>query len=144
MSKACIAEEIAYTRYSDDITLSTNHESKLFDWPTTTATMLKSLETPKLTLNEKKTVFSSKKFNRHVTGITITNDEKASIGRSRKRSIKTRVYLATEENVKQLEELKGIIAFAMSIEPNFAKGLWVKYPKQMKIIMSVQNRNNQN
>lgn len=136
MSEACEAEGIVYTRYSDDLTLSTNEKNSLFDWPKRVTAVLNSLDYPSLVLNLDKTVFTSKKFNRHVTGITITNDGKASVGRARKRRIRTQVYLSIGQDSESLKSLQGHIAYAGSVEPTFVQKLWKKYPEQMLHIKS--------
>ena len=131
--KKAETEKIAYSRYSDDMTLSTNIKNKLFDWPNIIEEISRELEYPKLLINEKKTVFSSKKHNRHVTGVTITNDGKASLGRAKKREIRTRVYLTAENELsnKERDKLVGILSHAKNIEPYFVKQLYEKYPEQM-------------
>ena len=76
-----------------------------------------------------KTKFSSKAHNRHVTGITINNDGKLSLGRERKKYIK---HLVHQFQLKKLDKdklhhLKGLLAFAKHIEPQFVKSLIQKY-----------------
>jgi len=125
--------DIAYTRYSDDLTFSTNKENVLFDWPEKVAVILGEIPSPQISLNDSKTVFSSMKHNRHVTGVTITNDGKASIGRSRKREIKTRVFCLLNEGVTsdEVDSIRGLVAFANVVEPDFVARLFDKYPVQM-------------
>jgi len=132
----CNALGITYTRYSDDLTFTTNTKDILFKWPGTIREILNEIKSPKLVIHEEKTIFSSKKFNRHVTGITISNEGKASLGRSKKREIRTRVYLVkkSEPSVKDILSLRGYISFARSVEPNFVKSLWKKYPEEMSMI----------
>jgi hypothetical protein len=43
-------------------------------------------------INNKKTVFSSKKFNRHITGVTLSNDDKILWVESEKRIISAMVH----------------------------------------------------
>jgi len=94
------------------------------------------LSYPGLTINPDKTVFSSKKHNRHVTGITITNEGKASIGHKKKREIKSMTYQvgSGETSPVELRKLKGLLAFVRSVEPEFYDKLKTKYPDQIKII----------
>jgi len=134
LSKLCGKEGITYTRYSDDITFSTNTKDQLFAWPNVVRTLLSEINYPKLTINKDKTVFSSKRFNRHVTGVTISNDGKASIGRDRKRALRTQIYNAKSLNRKDLAKLRGHIAFAFHIEPDLKSKLSKKYPAQLEHI----------
>jgi len=90
--------DIAYTRYSDDLTFSTNKENVLFDWPEKVAVILGEIPSPQISLNDSKTVFSSMKHNRHVTGV---------------------------------DSIRGLVAFANVVEPDFVARLFDKYPVQM-------------
>lgn len=132
----CDEHGIAYTRYSDDLTFSTNTKDILFEWPDRISAILEEIEFPTIQINAAKTVFSSKKFNRHVTGITITNQGSMSIGRSRKRQIRSAVYKVDELSAKEVSSLRGYIAFANQVEPGFTEKLEKKYPDQMAIILN--------
>lgn len=135
VTKRCELEGIAYSRYSDDLTFSTNRRNTLFSWPEKIASILATINNPTLILNDDKTVFSSKKFNRHVTGITITNEGVASIGRDKKRELRSRVFEASKLNPKELAQLQGHIAFATHVEPEFLEKLLKKYPVQMELVI---------
>ena len=92
VTQECTKREIKYTRYADDLTFSTNSKGILFDIPQYIAKTLRSLFGDKIIINSRKTVFSSKAHNRHVTGLTIDNHGQLSLGRERKRYIKHLVY----------------------------------------------------
>jgi RNA-directed DNA polymerase len=85
-------------------------------------------------------VFSSKKFNRHVTGITISNEGFASIGRNKKRQLRSKVFEAEKLASKEIDKLRGYIAFSAQVEPEFLNLLWKKYPSQMSYIMKFQEK----
>ncbi|HCC6090009.1 TPA: retron St85 family RNA-directed DNA polymerase, partial [Citrobacter freundii] len=85
VTKYCREKDITYTRYADDLTFTSNTKGILFNLPKHIDKTLKKLFFSAININNKKTKFSSKAHNRHITGITITNDEKLSIGRKRKR-----------------------------------------------------------
>ncbi len=83
----------------------------------------------RIAINKLKTVFSSKGNNRHVTGVTLTNDNKLSIGRDRKRTIsalihKYKIGILSEDDKLHL---KGLLAFSMSVEPEFYHRMASKY-----------------
>ncbi len=132
---------VVYTRYSDDLTFSTSLKGVLFDFPKHIEEILLHLDYPRLSVNSKKTVFSSKKFNRHVTGITITNDEKMSLGRDRKRQLRTRIFLASELTSRELASLRGYLSFVNQIEPELIRKLSRKYPNQMALIQLAEFKN---
>lgn len=121
----CKSRSITYTRYADDLTFTTNLKSNLFDIPNEIQVILKNNFSDQIKINRSKTKFSSKAHNRHITGITITNDNKISIGRNRKRYIKHLIHQFSISKMEQsdLYHLKGLISFAMYIEPEFFNAL---------------------
>ncbi|MDE1473046.1 retron St85 family RNA-directed DNA polymerase [Xenorhabdus bovienii] len=128
----CLKYQIAYTRYADDLTFSTNQTGVLFTVPEMVKKLLIKHFDRQITINHGKTIFSSKAHNRHITGVTITNDGKLSIGRQKKRYIKHLVY-QFELGVLSIEDiyyLQGLLAFAKHIEPLFIPRLVQKYSKE--------------
>lgn len=122
---------ITYTRYADDLSFSTNQKDILFEIPKLISDQLRLLFKGQLSLNETKTKFSSKKFNRHITGVTITNNNKLSVGRDRKRKISAMIhrFSKSELNEKEIEKLKGYFAFANYIDQDFYAQMEKKYTK---------------
>lgn len=129
----CQEHDLKFSRYSDDLTFSTSSKGALFAVPDFIRKTLKAIKHPSLSVNDDKTVFSSKAHNRHVTGITLTNDGNLSIGRSKKRSIRTQVFLfsASRLSIEEARSLQGYISFARSIDPVFYAALLSKYPDAM-------------
>ncbi|EGA71211.1 putative RNA-dependent DNA polymerase [Vibrio sinaloensis DSM 21326] len=129
ISKICRKKGITYTRYADDLTFSTKSKEILFELPQIVKEHLAENFGNSIKINRKKTKFSSKAHNRHVTGITLNNDGKLSLGRQRKRYIKHLVHqvqvgcLSDEDRL----HLKGLLAFAKHIEPMFLQSLKKKY-----------------
>lgn len=127
--KWCASSGIKYTRYADDLTFSMEEKGL-------SSTVEKQLQSfvqnnciVSLQFNHKKTTHLSKKSQRRVTGLIITNDEKISIGRSRKREIKALIHRYSlgaldEENTLRLQ---GLLGFAKDVEPNFLISMYRKY-----------------
>lgn len=141
MTELCKDKKIIYTRYADDLTFSTNQKNSLFDIPALVKTQLKSIYANQITINEMKTVFSSKAHNRHVTGVTLTNDNKLSLGRERKRMLSSLIhqYKIGILNEQDSYYLQGLLAFSMSIEPDFIKRMSVKYsPSLINTILGLR------
>lgn len=133
LSEKCGEKNITYTRYADDLTFSTKSEGVLFDIPKLVEELLHEKFGNHIKINRKKTKFSSKAHNRHVTGITLSNDGKLSLGRSRKRYIKHLVHqiqvgCLSDEDILHL---KGLLAFAEHIEPTFLQALKKKYSVEL-------------
>ncbi|EKP0318993.1 retron St85 family RNA-directed DNA polymerase [Aeromonas dhakensis] len=129
LTEECQTLGIVYTRYADDLTFSTNIKDILKLLPALIQTLLKKLYNSALRLNNGKTVFSSKAHNRHVTGVTINNQGNLSLGRERKRFLK---HLINQHKYGLLDDtelgyLRGLLAFANHIEPQFIMRMREKY-----------------
>lgn len=117
----CNDAEIVYTRYADDLALSTNNPGVLIKAFAIIRSICAELTYPRLTINEEKTVFTSKKFNRTLTGLVLSNDGSVSIGRDRKREIRAlaKNYDKGEIDAEKIAYLHGILAFTLSIDRSF-------------------------
>lgn len=140
ISSYCKERKITYTRYADDLTFSTNLKNGLQDVTKKTKETLLELFSNNIRINRKKTFYSSKAHNRHVTGITINNNSEISLGRARKRYIKHLIHAYKTQKLTQDEiyKLKGTLAFANHIEPEFILTLKKKYSE--KTIQEIQGR----
>jgi RNA-directed DNA polymerase len=129
LATCCVERGITYTRYADDMTFSTNRERVLFEIPELIRGMLRNEFGNKITLNHAKTAFSSKAHNRHVTGITISNNDALSLGRLRKRYIKHLIHQFVTGSLTNYDiaHLKGLLSYASHIEPTFLRTLEQKY-----------------
>ncbi|MCQ9122066.1 RNA-dependent DNA polymerase [Rodentibacter pneumotropicus] len=132
ISEKCNSMSITYTRYADDITFSTNSVNILFNIPKIVESLLHDIYQGDISLNKEKTVFSSKAHNRHVTGITLSNDSKLSIGRYKKRVLSSKIhhYLLGHLKEDEIQKLKGELAFSFHIEPILKKRFIRKYGKE--------------
>lgn len=133
MSQICSDKKISYTRYADDLTFSTKKKDYLFDIPLIVQENLSIIFGGAIRINRKKTTFSSKAHNRHITGITITNGGDLSLGRKRKRYIKHLIHQAALNNLNEDDKkyLKGLISFSKHIEPKFIISLEKKYSSKL-------------
>ncbi|EKP0304777.1 retron St85 family RNA-directed DNA polymerase [Aeromonas veronii] len=133
MSKYCSEKEIIYTRYADDLTFSSNIKGILFHLPDEVRFHLDETGYKSIVVNIEKTTFTSKKHNRHVTGITISNDSTTSIGRQRKRNLSAAIHKFSLGNMTEdeLEKLKGDLSFAFFVEPDFKLRMKQKYGEKI-------------
>lgn len=122
-------KNISYTRYADDLTFSGNSISDLYKIQNFINQKLSKLVYPKLRLNQEKTVLVSKRFNRTVTGLVLSNDNKVSLGRDRKRIIRSSIHNYTNGNLSgdEVATLRGWLAFALDVEPEFYYRMVNKY-----------------
>jgi hypothetical protein len=125
----CLIAGITYTRYADDLAFSTNRPNHLERVLDIVRDLLRTLPYPRLSLNERKLISTSKKFRRTVTGLVLSSQGAVSLGRERKRQIRSMMHrfvtgkLSAEECVR----LRGILSFANDVEPSFLKSLEEHY-----------------
>ncbi len=117
----CRDNYIEYSRYADDLFLSTDHSNQLANILEAIRTDLRNRASPRLTINDDKTVFTSKKRRRIAAGLVLTSDGHLSIGREKKRSIRTLIYLYSTDMLPldEISYLRGYLAFVNSVEPDF-------------------------
>jgi len=129
ISAFCNDLGVVYTRYADDLSFSTNKNNTLIIIVKRVNTLVDEINYPKLIINTDKTIFCSKKYNRRVTGIVLSNDNTISLGREKKRIISSKIhhYINNKLAEQEIASLKGILAFAKDVEPEFLERLAIKY-----------------
>ena len=117
----CRERNIRYSRYADDLALSTNQPHILDDAYEFIKSLLKEIRYPRITINLEKTVFTSRKFQRKLTGLVLSSEGKVSLGREKKRLIRSMAnhFKKGVLDPKLIGRLKGFLAFALSVEPDF-------------------------
>jgi RNA-directed DNA polymerase len=125
----CRKSQVTYTRYADDLFFSTLTPDRLGLAHEKVIEILASLEYPKLHLNNDKTVYTSRKKKRLVTGVSLTSDGRISLGRQKKREIRSLIYRLQNGDLpsEQATYLAGYLAYARSLEPEFIASLARKY-----------------
>lgn len=128
-SRECSERGIKYTRYADDLYFSTSSPNVLEKVLPELRLHLKTINHPNLTINGDKSVFSSKKNRRVVTGIVITPSGKLSIGRARKRYLKSLIFRFSHQelNKSEVSYLRGLLNHACHVEPMFERSIREKY-----------------
>jgi RNA-directed DNA polymerase len=125
----CREKHVIYTRYADDLYFSTSERNVLEGILADLREDLKHRSHPVLQINEEKTVFTSRKRRRLVTGLVLTPSGSISLGRHRKRYIKSLVFRKSQGHLlpEQVAYLKGMLSYAESVEPSFVEALRRKY-----------------
>jgi len=125
LSEYCKKNEIIYTRYADDLALSSDKPNQLDKANEYIRELLNSIKYPRIFINPEKTVFTSKKFQRKLTGLILSSEGKISLGRDRKRLIRAMAdhYRKDKLDIKLHAQLKGWLAFSLSVEPAFVKNI---------------------
>ena len=125
-------KNIIYSRYADDLYFSTSKPNILKDVLGEIEKYLKEYYI-KLSINYEKNIFTSKKRRRTITGLNITSDGKISVGRNKKRYIKSLIFKYMQTNIlpEELNYLKGYLSYLYSIEPEYINNLRRKYSNKV-------------
>lgn len=135
----CYKYGAKYTRYSDDITVSSNTDNVLNIIFENIKLICDQSESPNVKLNSAKTIFASKKNKRTVTGLVITNDGTISLGRDKKRQIRAMIHKFINSDVNYPDitnKINGYIAYASDVEPEFVMRLARTYEAHKNILWS--------
>lgn len=119
---------LRYTRYSDDLYFSSTTPYKLSEMEQFVLGVTVSIDCPKgLWVNPSKTIHSSRGGRRRITGLILTPDGKVSIGRRRKREIRSLVHRYAELSWEDRQRLAGLLSWVHDVEPEFEERLIRKY-----------------
>jgi len=123
VSDYCKINNYTYSRYADDIYISSNRyiEQDILSF------LQEELKKLGLKMNMSKTRFYSPKYRRKITGIVITNDSQVSIGTERRINIKKMIYEKLIHNKGDSEQILGYLSFLKDIEPQTYNNLIIKY-----------------
>jgi RNA-directed DNA polymerase len=121
----CRTHKVTYSRYADDLAFSTNKKEVLSDIARQIQVVCEELEYPKLEVNHKKTVSTSRAFRRVLVGLVLTPEGAVSLGREKKRRIRSELYRFSQDklDVADIPRLRGELAFAWSVEKQFINSL---------------------
>ncbi len=123
MIEFCKDKWLIYSRYADDIYISSN---EYIDKSVLTVVSAK-LRLMQLKVNHSKTHFYSKKYKRKITGIIITTDSNISIGKARRDEIKKLIYEKLVHGTGDPDQIMGYLSFLKDVEPKTYNSLIIKY-----------------
>lgn len=129
VAELALRRNLTYTRYADDIFLSSGQSNNLGDIPNLISSIVKTYPYAKLQMNEGKTTFLSRRYTRRITGLILTPDDKISIGRDKKRAIKSMIhsFKTGELEPDEISKLAGYLSFVRDVENSFFVSLKTKY-----------------
>ena len=121
----CRTHKVAYSRYADDLAFSTNKKEVLSDIARQIQVVCEELQYPKLEVNHKKTVSTSRAYRRVLVGLVLTPDGTVSLGREKKRRLRSELYRFSQDRLDatDIPRLRGELAFAWSVEKQFINSL---------------------
>lgn len=88
----CSRNNLVYTRYADDIFISSCEPGILSEVVHYVNELARSFKYADLSINSEKTAFLSRKYRRSITGLVITPVGGVSIGRDKKEKLKSQLY----------------------------------------------------
>jgi hypothetical protein len=124
-----------YTRYADDIILSTNNKGACHKIYEALENIIKSLESPKLKINKEKTRYvSSSGGSALVTGLRICHNNHITLHKHYKDQIRLLASLYSKNKLKKEDEMKlvGHLAYSKHVDPVFYTKLYKKYFNTLK------------
>lgn len=124
---------VTVSRYADDITVSGEQPKELLQFDRLLQGALRRNKGLKLQMNDEKRGLYGPGERRMVTGLILTPDGQISMGRERKREISTLVHrysLGISDNAT-IMRTKGLLAFAISVEPKFFTSMQNKYGQEL-------------
>ncbi|WP_050526252.1 retron St85 family RNA-directed DNA polymerase [Pseudorhodobacter aquimaris] len=129
MHEDCHAKGLVYTRYADDLFVSSFEPGQLDGIEKVIVKNKRGISHLRLRLNHQKTAYLSKKYRRVITGVVITPQHTLSIGRERKREVKALIHKWIKGDIDPTNfyYMRGLFSFAIDIEPEFEKRLAEKY-----------------
>ncbi|MBC8737573.1 RNA-directed DNA polymerase [Paraburkholderia sp. UCT31] len=134
----CLKRQLVYTRYSDDITISSQEKEPLLDLDRVIADILCDCAYPEMKLNENKTKISSKGRKVKILGMVILPNGQVSLDSKIKNRIETLLYLyvnnqpglsdITKSDLgDSFEKLSGLLNYANTVDGNYLDKLRRKY-----------------
>lgn len=125
LSNYCHLNNIAYTRYADDITLSSESYEKIKDAYSFIARVVSDLKKPELKINSDKTKIIGKGRSRRITGVIISNTGELGVGRFLRKKIRALTHLYSNHKLSErdIPYLLGMLAHIKNIEPSYYEAL---------------------
>lgn len=141
MADLCNASEVTYSRYADDLAFSTNRENLLVGIADQVRRLLQDLRYPRLRLNDDKTVNVSKRHSRSLVGLTLTPDGGVSIGRDKKRLLRSQIHRFVTQQLNPEDEigLRGMLAYVLSVEPVFIARMAMLYGNEVMARLGISD-----
>lgn len=122
--------DVTYTRYADDIIISTNKKNVCNKLLIIALDVINKSKSPKITVNKEKIHFgSSTGGSAVVTGLRVCSNEHITIHRSQKDHIRLLLSLLAKDKLdkQDYESLRGHLAYVMHVDPCFYTKLQIKY-----------------
>ncbi|MFL9592034.1 retron St85 family RNA-directed DNA polymerase [Aeromonas schubertii] len=118
---------ITYTRYADDISLSSKTAKKILKAKIVVEHIIKD---EGLSINEKKTYLSGTYGRKKITGLIVT-DKSAGIGRKMQREVRSKIHHIFSGRSDNVEHVKGLLSYIHSVDNKAYRNLY-RYIDRLK------------
>ncbi|MEI7377905.1 reverse transcriptase domain-containing protein [Dickeya chrysanthemi] len=113
----CNEKDYIYSRYSDDLIISSQDEIDKDMLINDLSIILSSDKFLKLSINHKKTKIITKKYERKILGISILNNGKMTVSKATKTDVEVKLYLLKTDRKKlmdytRMDEMASILSIA--------------------------------
>ncbi|KZS53033.1 retron St85 family RNA-directed DNA polymerase [Rhizobium anhuiense] len=121
ISEVVAVDHVIYSRYADDLTFSGPRTGHLTGVARSVKRALREIPFPTLKINAEKTTYVTMKYHRQITGLTLANDGRVTIGRDNKRALRAQLDHYSKGTMPKADvpRLAGRLAFVKSAEPSF-------------------------
>jgi RNA-directed DNA polymerase len=129
ISAACAEMGCKYTRYADDLCISTDSKKRLLATEDKIKEVVTACPNPQLVFNNSKRMLASKWSRRRVTGLSITPLGEVKVPRDMKRYVRALVHQYKLKTISDKDKLSlaGYLAFLNDCEPAYFNNLALKY-----------------
>ncbi|PSU84335.1 RNA-directed DNA polymerase [Photobacterium kishitanii] len=124
---------VIYSRYSDDIIISSNENIIVDDMNKIILLALKNNVSPDIEINKNKTKLSKKGCKIKILGMVITSDSVITVDNKYKREVEYLLYLYIRDKNrfksigKSISQVSGVLNYIQTIDPEYIKKLKKKY-----------------
>lgn len=131
--KFCDGVGVRYTRYADDLTFSTSEADVLRVVERRVTTVIHESRSPTLRVNAGKTVHTSLKRGRRITGMVLANSGRVGVGRDVRRTIRAMTCRFKHGTLgsKETVSLRGWIAYLSAVDPLAIDWLGARYGPEL-------------
>ena len=123
-----------YTRYADDILISSPYSFKFEYIVTAIEKLFTELNLP-FTINKSKLRYASKAGRNWNLGLMYNQDQNITVGTKRKKELHSLVnsFVNEEWGIQETQELLGKLAYLKNVEPEYHKTLIQKYERKYNV-----------
>lgn len=134
-------KKLAYTRYADDVYISSPYKFNMNEIQTEIINILKEFNAP-FTLNTEKTHFGSRAGRNWILGLMLNKDNNVTIGHKQNQRLRASINNLMNDFVSGVTwspedkyAIQGMLSYAKMVEPDYIKHVISTYEKKYGVTM---------